>query len=217
MLRTIFTRRGLRLATTALAVATISLGPGAGPAAAGKTTASSYSGSVCSGALSQPFTRWADANWYALAPGGDFESGPVWSLSGGAAVTAGSGTLSIGDSVGVRSLSVPVGGTAVSPDVCIDPTRETFRFSARNNSTATTAKLKVEILYPTSSGSWKVILGGILDTAKVSGWQLSPIYSNSANLALLSGLTNPPIRYRFTAAGGGWQVDDLYVDPYRRT
>jgi hypothetical protein len=216
MLRTTFTRRCLRLTAAAAAVATISLGPGAGPAAAGKIT-SSASSSVCSGALSQPFTRWADANWYALAPGGDFESGPIWSLSGGAAVAAGSGSLGIGGSVGMRSVSVPVGGTAVSPDVCIDPTRETFRFSARNNSASTTAKLKVEILYPTSNGSWKVILGGILDTAKVSGWQLSPVYSNSANLALLSGLSNPPIRYRFTAAGGGWQVDDLYVDPYRRT
>ena len=111
---------------------------------------------------------------------------------------------------------MPVGSTVVTPDVCIDPTRETFRFFARNASTSTSAKLKVEILYPTKDGTWKVILGGIVDTARVQGWQLSPIYSNSSNLALLSGQSNPPIRYRFTAAGGGWQIDDVFVDPYRR-
>jgi hypothetical protein len=61
-----------------------------------------------------------------------------------------------------------------------------------------------------------VILGGIMDTAKVSGWQVSPIYSNSTNLALLSGQLNPPIKYRFTAAGGAWQIDDVFVDPFAR-
>jgi hypothetical protein len=45
---------------------------------------------------------------------------------------------------------------------------------------------------------------------------VSPIYSNSSNLALLSGQSNPPVRYRFTASGGGWQVDDVFVDPFRR-
>jgi hypothetical protein len=199
------------LARFALATALAALGvlPGAAQAA---TTSSS----ICAGTLSQPFSRWADSNLYTLAPGGDFEGGAAWTLSGGAAVAAGSESFAVTGALGTRSLSVPVGGTAVSPDVCIDPTRDTFRFFARNASSATTAKLKVEILYPTKSGVWKVIMGGIMDTAKVQGWQVSPIYSNSSNLALLSGLANPPIRYRFTASGGAWQVDDVHVDPYRR-
>jgi hypothetical protein len=197
-------------------VAMAALGPGAATASAATTTASTST--LCSGTLSRPFSPWSDTNLYTPAPGGDFETATSgWSLSGGAAVSSGSETFGATGAVGTRSLSVPVGGTAVSPDVCIDPTRETFRFFARNNSTSTSAKLKVEILYPTKSGTWKVILGGILDTAKVQGWQVSPVYSNSSNLALLSGMANPPVRYRFTADGGGWQVDDVYVDPYRRT
>jgi hypothetical protein len=195
---------------TSLAV----LGPLAGSAPAATTTTSPTS--LCSGALSQPFMRWADANMYTLAAGGDFEaSGTPWSLSGGAGVVAGSESFAVTGSLGAGSLAVPVGGTAVSPNVCVDPTRETFRFFARNTSGSSKAKLKVEILYPTKSGSWMTILGGIYSSSAV-GWQPSPIYLNSTNLALLSGQLNPPIRYRFTAAGGAWQVDDVHVDPMVR-
>jgi len=198
----------------ALVAAVAALGPLAGVATAATT---STTGTTCPGTLSQPFQPWGDSNLYTLAPGGNFEgSSTAWSLSGGAALSAGSESFAVTGAAGTRSLSVPVGGTAVSPDVCIDPTRQTFRFFARNNSTSTKASLKVEILYPTKSGAWKTIMGGILDTATVKGWQASPAYSNSSSLALLSGLDNPPIRYRFTASGGGWQVDDVFVDPYRR-
>jgi hypothetical protein len=201
--------RGITLVAAAALLATLVPASGAS-AAATSTTA----GTLCPGTLSQPFAPWSDLNSYTLAPGGSFEGSVTgWSLAGGASVTSGSQTYA---GTGVSSLSVPVGSTAVSPDICIDPTRETFRFFARNNSSSSTAKLKVEILYPTKSGGWKSILGGIVDTAKVRGWQVSPIYSNSSDLALLSGLSNPPVRYRFTASGGGWQVDDVYVDPFRR-
>jgi hypothetical protein len=205
--------RNARRATigAALAVAALVVSPGS---ALGK---SSLPESQCSGEVTQPFAQWGDSNDYTLAPGGDFET-PLsdWSLTGGAAVSSGSESFGVTGSVGASSLSVPVGSVAVSAPVCVDPTRENFRFFARNSSTSKNAKLKVEILYPTKSGDQKVILGGILDTAKVGGWQLSPAYSNSSNLALLSGLKNPPIQYRFTTTGGGWQVDDIYVDPRMR-
>jgi hypothetical protein len=211
--------RSARLRLAAVATATAALA-GIGPvtaASAAPAPATTAPTTLCSGALSHPFTPWSDAGQYTLAPGADFEGALTgWSLTGGAALTAGSESFAATGSLGSKSLTVPVGATVVTPDVCIDPTRETFRFFARNASTSTSAKLKVEILYPTRDGTWKVILGGIMDTARVQGWQLSPIYSNSSNLALLSGQSNPPIRYRFTAAGGGWQIDDVFVDPYRR-
>jgi hypothetical protein len=34
-------------------------------------------------------------------------------------------------------------------------------------------------------------------------------------LALASPDGAIPIAFRFTASGGAWQVDDVYVDPYR--
>jgi hypothetical protein len=205
------TRPNLVRFALAAAVATLGVLPGAAEAATTPTVTS-----LCAGTLSQPFSRWADFNAYTLAPGGDFEGGAAWTLSGGATVGAGSEGFAVTGKLGTRSLSVPAGGTAVSPDICIDPTRETFRFFARNASTSTTAKLRVEILYQGKSGAWMTIMGGIMNAAKVPGWQVSPVYSNSSNLALLSGLPNPPIHYRFTASGGAWQVDDVYVDPYRR-
>jgi hypothetical protein len=202
--------RSLIRAATLAAAALVAL---PGSALAGKAAAQPG----CTGSLSQPFKPWGDSAYYTLTPGGDFETAlSGWTLTGGAVVTSGSETFAATGALGAKSLSVPVGSTALSAPVCVDPTRETFRFFARSNSTAVASMLKVEILYPRKNGSKGTMLGGLLSTANVAGWQVSPIYSNSTNLALLSGLTNPPIQYRFTAINGGWQVDDIFVDPRMR-
>src|SRR5207248_3706960 len=99
----------------------------------------------CSGSTSQAFKQWGDNSYYALAPGGDFENGALgWALSGGAAVTSGSDPFAITGSTGSHSLSLPDGSQAISPPVCFDLTRQTYRFMVRNNSTSP-ARLKVEI------------------------------------------------------------------------
>ena len=41
-----------------------------------------------------------------------------------------------------------------------------------------------------------------------------PIVANLLPL-LPNGMT--PVQFRFSASGGGFQIDDLYVDPYRYT
>lgn len=65
---------------------------------------------------------------YSLAPGGDFESGTAgWSFTGSAAIT--SGNENLGVSKGSKSLRMPLGATATSPEFCIDESNPHFRFT----------------------------------------------------------------------------------------
>jgi hypothetical protein len=209
--------RGARRRMSAIAAvvsACAALGPAAGTASADVT---SIVTDTCSGALSTPFKPWLDFSSYTLVPGGDFERSLTgWSLNGGASLISGSEPWAVTGSLGRSSLSLPAGATAATAPVCVDLTRQTFRFFARNASVSVTATLKVDILYATASGAWRTIVAGAMTTAGIGGWQVSPIYVNTSSLALLSGLSHPSIRYRFTAVGGRWQVDDLFIDPYSR-
>src|SRR4051812_4731254 len=87
-----------------------------------------------------------DNDFYAVAPGGDFETGAAgWELGGGASIAvAGQGLL--GASNG--ALELPLGATATSPTFCVDERYPHFRLTyAPGTSTADTT-MRVDVLYP---------------------------------------------------------------------
>jgi hypothetical protein len=197
------------LAVVAALGALAGLGTLAGPAAAAMTTTV-----PCRGDLSSPFAPWGDAAAYTLAPGGDFEGDMTgWILGGGTAVVPGSEPWAATGVQGAKALSLSAGAAAVSSSVCVDPTRETFRFFARNVSGAAKARLKVEVMSPRRDGTWSIVQVGTLRSDHAD-WQPSPVYLNPANLD--PALGDPLVRYHFVAVNGAWQVDDLFVDPFAR-
>lgn len=162
-------------------------------------------------ALSQPFTPWADFDYYKLAPGGDFEGAlSGWTLSGG----AGQGDVSESDgvtgSVGSSSLSLPDGANAVSPATCVNAAYPTFRFFVRGDTPGTF--VTESVIYQSAWGSVTIPVG----TVPVTGsWEPTPpMLTGSAIPGALNGGT-ANVRLQFTASGGAAQVDDVYVDPYR--
>ena len=65
----------------------------------------------------QPFLEWGDDGSYFLAPGGDFDSSASgWTLQRGASVVADASPDGWG-----ASLSLPAGGSATSPPICVAP------------------------------------------------------------------------------------------------
>jgi hypothetical protein len=159
----------------------------------------------CSGrVLSQPFAPWNDSATYFPAPGGTFESGaPGWTLSGGAAVTAGGNSfLSAGS-----ALTLPAGGSATSPSICVDlgsPTVRAFTSSSRGT-----------VVVSVVSAGLTLTVGSISPSGS---WRPTPTMLFLTNtLAILSATGTTSASFRFTAVGGDAKVDDVYVDPYRRT
>ncbi len=84
------------------------------------------------------FAKVGDNADYSVAPGGGFEAGsPAWTLTGGRKVVSGNESLGwFQGSVlaGSRSLALPVGATATSPEFCVDESHPYFRFMAKADS-----------------------------------------------------------------------------------
>jgi hypothetical protein len=167
------------------------------------------------GPSTQVFWRsFADPAFYYVAPDGSFER-RAWS---GGTLVAGNEPYFVGGR-GTRSMGVarPV----TSPAMCITIDAPTIRFFARQTS-GKPGWLGVAALVPVAGRERVVPL------VPVHGgrgqWTLTPptlILANLANLpdilGVLSGRAATRVRFVLAPAPGTtWQVDDFYVDPYRR-
>jgi hypothetical protein len=165
--------------------------------------------SACDGsALTQPFTPWADFDLYKLAPGGDFEGSLAgWSFHAGGQVVSGSESFAVSGSLGLRSLSLPAGADATSPQTCVNAAYPTFRFFTRTDTPG--AFVTVSVVY----GSITIPVGVVSPTLS---WQPTvPLLTGSAIAGALNGGT-ANVSLRFAATGGPVQIDDVYVDPTGR-
>jgi hypothetical protein len=195
--------RGLRAGLVAL----VSIAAMAVPAAAQAACAPTPT--------TQAFKAFGDSNDYSLVPNGGFESGAGgWSLSG-AYVAGGNEPWSvraIGDS---HSLAISPGGVAVSPVVCVDRKRPTFRFFAKRTS-GSWGVLNVRVRWQDASGRTNETtvssLGGGLD------WSVTPSLNLASLLPLWNDDQDVSVQFVFDPEdfGGAWAIDDVYVDPYAK-
>jgi hypothetical protein len=184
-------------------------------AATSATTTSAAPG--CTSPTLEAFLFANDKKDYVLAPGGSFEGSLTgWSLTGGAAAVSGSAPAVSGGKLGTKSLLIPSGGSVTSAPMCVASHSPFFRFQAKNTGTA--GQLKVEVLYldgPKFTGEREagyVTAGGM--------WAPTNRLSLSQGIMGVNGssTSQATVAFRFTPVGTGakWQVDDLYVDPYRK-
>ena len=198
--------RGLRTGLTALLSAVaVFVVPAAAQAACQSTP------------TTKAFQVFGDVNDYSLVPNGGFEFGTGgWSLSG-ARVAAGNESWSVRAAGDSKSLAIDSGGTAVSPTVCIDINRPTYRFFARRTG-GSWGVLNLRVRWQDSSGHTNETTIAALDTSFGTAWRVSPAY----NIASMLGLWNPDqdasVQFVFDPEnyGGSWAIDDVYVDPYGR-
>jgi hypothetical protein len=159
------------------------------------------------GATSHPFAGFGDrASYYGFANNG-FEGGSSgWALTGGASVGLGNEPW-YANGLGARSLTLPAGASATSPGFCInllDPATRMFVRGTRGGD------LRVQVLFRGLTGN----LTGVLNVADETGtgaW--APGDRVNSLLALPLGTTSAQIRV--TAVDGSWQVDDVFVDPFK--
>jgi hypothetical protein len=164
-------------------------------------------------ALSQPFLPWADVASYTLDPGGSFESGgPSWNLSRGAEIVAGNEPYYVTDASDSRSLSLADGSTAESRSLCVGIEHPDIRFFAKAANAF--ARLAVEVLYEDGSGNAQSAPIGSVNAG--SNWAPSAPLPIVVNLLPLLPGSRTAVAFRFTATGGSFQIDDVYVDPYTK-
>jgi hypothetical protein len=74
--------------------------------------------------------------------------------------------------------------------------------------------MSVEVLFPGLSGDVQSLPVAVIPGT--SSWQPTLPLPFLVNVtAALSPDGTVPLAFRFTALSGSWQVDDVYVDPYK--
>jgi len=208
-------RLKLRIGSTAaVAIAALSLSAASASAGLLVSTASSCDDQP----LSKPFTPWLDYANYTPLAGGDFESGAAgWSLMGGSNVADGNESHYVAGADDASSLTIPAGGSAISPAICVGVEHPTMRFFAKRNSGGLLglSVLRVDVLFENNLGILNSLPVGVVTGS--SGWQPTLPMTVIANLLPLLPGQHTAVAFRFTPMlGGNWSVDDIYVDPYQR-
>jgi hypothetical protein len=162
----------------------------------------------------QPFLPWADPASYVLAPGGTLEGGLAgWSTSGNVAAVSGNEPWYVhadGESTAMR---LSPGSSATTSSMCVGIEHPTLRFFARNGGSALST-LRVDVLFEDAWGNVRSATIGV--GAGIAGWQLTAQMPVVANLLALLPGEHTAVAFRFTAQGGPWTIDDVYVDPWQR-
>lgn len=167
--------------------------------------------------LSQPFLPWVDPAHYTLAPNGGFEQGSSkWSLTGDASVGSGNESYYVRDSDDSKSLGLPAGSSATSDTVCVGIEHPTLRLFARNTGSELST-LRVDVLFEDAAGNVNSAPIGMLTAGE--SWQPTAVMPLVVNLLPLLPGESTPVAFEFTPQGDGgdWRIDDVYVDPLRRS
>ncbi|HSC50164.1 MAG TPA: hypothetical protein VLD16_07870 [Gaiellaceae bacterium] len=177
---------------------------------------STGSASYCDPTASQVFAPWGDSSYYARLFNGSFEGGSTgWNLSGGARIVSGNEPFFVGDADDSHSLLLPSGSSATSATVCFALADWHLRLFARNVG-STRGQLHVQVVVPSLLGVLSVLDGGTVSAGDT--WQPSPrlalLLSNVTSL-----LGTKAVAFRFTPVGTGaaFQLDDVYLDPWKCT
>ena len=198
----------LGIATLAVALAA----PGAANAGLLTGILSTEPASYCDADVRQYFSPWGDAAWYRIVPGGTFEGTHGWRLAGGAKIVSGNEPWYVKGRGHSRSLHLPAGATATSPTTCFSFGDWHARFFVRNPGGA--GALEVDILVRSLVGVLSVVDGG---TIKAGGtWRPSPeIGALVTNVGGLVGTSSVSFRLKAKGTGAAFQVDDVFLDPFR--
>jgi hypothetical protein len=165
--------------------------------------------------VSTPFSQWGDNNNYFLIPGGSFEGTADqvgWNLSG-ATLTPGNEPFYVNNSGDSQSLTVSGGGSATSPFFCVDNTMGSLRFFAQQTSAG--AGLRVQALVQNADGSVTTVpVAHLLDGSMPTWAPTDPITGDTSGLSDDQTLS-VALEFSVRSSSASWQIDDVYVDPYR--
>jgi hypothetical protein len=158
-----------------------------------------------------------DSDFYAVAPGGDFETGAAgWQLDGGAAIAASSGGL-LGASNG--ALALPLGASATSPTFCVDERYPHFRLAYAPGTSTVDTTMRVDVLYPGLQKD-NVHKATDLKAKHDKSWALSDRIKLDPLRGLRKGAGWRLVALRLSVTDGKpgamVHVDDVLIDPRAR-
>lgn len=215
--------RSLLVAAAATAGALASASPAAAappslaglPGSVGKLTTGllPQQDAACAAApTSKPFAQWGDRADYVPVPNGSFEDGlDAWTPNGPVALLDDNEPWKVGGDEHSQAAFLPDGASITSTSFCGGLEYPTVRLFARST-TAAHGVLSVTVRYTGRDGLLHALPLGYLQTT--DDWNPTGITLTLSGLPLLTGVK---LGVTVTSRSGDVAVDDLYVDPYRRS
>jgi hypothetical protein len=160
--------------------------------------------------MQQAFASWGDFSDYVLAPGGSFEGSNPWTLAGGAQVVSGNEPFYLNSPSDSHSLSIPAGGSATTPPICLGILDPTMRFVGKSSDGS---PVHVDVYANGVLGLVKLPDSATINLS--SSWNASSVQVLTLqNILALTNLGTTSIVLRFSPTGSATdQLDDVYVDP----
>jgi len=210
--KSLVTGRLARSVATITAVGAVGIGTSAvteSPASA------SLLGSCHARTASTPFASWGDSDSYFLMAGGGFESGAGrWTLAG-ATVVDDNESYFVNQPDDTHSLSIPDGAQATSPAICVDMGENTVRFFVKSSAGAG-SMLHIDA-YVENPLTGLVLSAGVdIDGADAADtWSPTDPILIPNLLGGLLGTQRLTLVFTPTGAPATWNIDDVYVDPFK--
>jgi hypothetical protein len=177
---------------------------------AGFSAPASAAEACTSRTTSTPFTQWNDANAYFLVTSGTFESGTNgWTGTSGVSTVSGNEPWKVAGA-GAMSLRIPAADSASTPTMCVASDEDSTRFFYRSPGVSGSA-LHVSI-YVTSGAN--VATNEVDLDGSTTGWQVSPRIM-LPDIRDASGQQYVKITFSPRNAAATWQVDDVFIDPWK--
>lgn len=160
--------------------------------------------------VGQVFLPWGDPARYASVTDGGMETQRgAWTLSDSATFAPVNEPFFVRSASDRWSAKLMPGASAASAPTCVGIGHPTLRLFARS-ANPTGGTLRIAVGYSDLSGVRRSQQIAML--AGDGSWAPTPPVAIVANVLAL--VTPQQVRFRFTADGGQWLVDDVYVDPY---
>jgi hypothetical protein len=169
---------------------------------------------ACAVSASSPlFAAWGDENLYSPFAGGTFEVGTSgWSNDGGAGIVSGDDDHSL-TTAGTHAMQIPGKATASSPTMCVDSTMPSMRFFIRR--TSGSGNLTI---IGTLGDDKHAVIATLATLTATTSWAPTPPIVFPTSLAALVGTGSLNVQFQFVSdPGTTFRIDDVAMDPYRRT
>jgi len=209
--------RAIALVASTSALACASVGLLASPGSAGVlSTVAGVLPSCAARPTTTPFAPWGDTSSYFLMPGGGFEAGSSgWTLAGGPAVVAGNETSFVYAPTDKHSLALPTGSTVGSPTVCVAMGENTIRMFVKNSGVVG-SDLHIQAFVQNPLTGLVLSTGfDIKGTAGTTGWTPTGRLLIPNLLGGVLGTQNLTLVFTTTGKPATWNVDDVFVDPFK--
>ncbi|HEY3182499.1 MAG TPA: hypothetical protein VGJ77_06680 [Gaiellaceae bacterium] len=163
------------------------------------------------------FAQFGDSADYALFVNGGLEDGSGgFKAIGAPRIVAESEPFALHGQTDGFALELGSGDSAAFHAGCMSRVYPSVRFVARSVG-APTGSLRVEVEYKEAMGVRRRVTVGTLEAADYNGWAPTPVLTFLDPTQAFRDQAHGSFTLILTPAGAGslWQVDDLYVDPFR--